>query len=220
VEFIYDHRATMNFCSNPSILRGHGALFYFGPRKSTISPFFVLSKLEQGGELLIPSVQGFSTRDGQNVIPWSERNSSKIFWRGRTTGNHFNRQHDWRTSHRIVLHNLTTSREGEENVLVEDEETGRPRLKAFNKAELNDAYMNVGLVGPPTQCSKDDGTCQAMAEGIDFLPLVKNMAGQDSKFALDVGEHISPMTTAHSFFFVDPFAFKTEMLGRSDIEDY
>lgn len=45
--------------------------------------------------------------------------------------------------------------------------------------------MDVGLVGPPVQC-QNDGTCDAMAKGIDFKPLVSASTGQDSKYALDV----------------------------------
>ncbi|KAG8986612.1 F-actin-capping protein subunit alpha, partial [Tulasnella sp. 427] len=185
MEFIHDHRTTMNFCHNPAILDGHGALMYNNARGHKLSPYFVMCKLDNGGELLMPALSGYADRSIQGVTPWSQRNDSKIFWRGRTTGNHFNKEHDWRKSHRIQLHTLANTHDGEVSVLMEDPKTALLGRKNFTRAELNEAYMDVGLVGPPTQCQKD-GTCKEMAKGINFRPLVAANAGNDKKFALDV----------------------------------
>lgn len=176
----------MNFCHNPDILEGHGALMHNRPRGSKISPYFVYCKLEQGAELLMPALAGFEDRSDQHVTPWAERHTNSVFWRGRTTGNHFSKETDWRKSHRIMLHNLTNAHEGDISVLVEDPETGLLKKETYGRHNLNAAYMDVGLVGTPTQCAKD-GTCEEMARAINFLPLVRGSAGQDHKFALDVG---------------------------------
>lgn len=176
----------MNFCNNPSILEGHGALIFNNARGSKISPYFVMCKLDNGAELLMPALSGYADRAQQTITPWSDRNDSTIFWRGRTTGNHFNKEHDWRKSHRIQLHTFANTMDGEALVIVEDPVTGAISRQNFSRAALNNAYMDIGLVGPPTQCQKD-GTCKEMAEGIKFRPLVKANAGNDKKYALDVG---------------------------------
>lgn len=176
----------MNFCDNPALLENHGAFIFDGARSSTLSPFFVYCKLHQGGELLMPALAGYADRAGQLILPWAQRTSKAIFWRGRTTGNHFNTQHDWRKSHRIQLHTFANAKDGEAQVLMEDPDTGALTMRNFSKTVLNEAYMDVGLVGPPTQC-QNDGTCDEMRAEIDFRSMVAGTAGMDHKYALDVG---------------------------------
>lgn len=177
----------MDFCDNPALLEHHGAFFYDGARKSDFSPFFVYCKLQQGGEILMPALAGYADRGGQTVLPWAQRSSKTIFWRGRTTGNHFNTEHDWRKSHRIRLHAFANRRDGELPVLVEDPATAGLGMRNFSRAALNEAYMDVGLVGPPTQC-QNDGTCEEMSSEINFRKMVAGTAGADHKYALDVGK--------------------------------
>lgn len=134
----------------------------------------------------MPAVAGYADRSKQMILPWRSRSVRKVFWRGRTTGSRFDAQ-NWRLSHRIRLHNITNFSGGEVPVLVEDRATGVLSRKTFSRRELNDAYMDVGLVGPPIQCH-GNGTCDKMRDEIGFRPEVAASAGADYKFALDVGK--------------------------------
>lgn len=68
------------------------------------------------------------------------------------TGSHYNKQYGWRHTHRFRLHELAwneTFAEDEVAVLVDgDPKTGKGlRRKSFNRGWLNDALLDVGLVG-------------------------------------------------------------------------
>lgn len=102
------------------------------------------------------------------LVPWNNR-TGKVFWRGRTTGEWFNRAHDWRYSHRIRLHILANRDSNRADLsinpyveLLVDGEPGQGvNLKQYPRDLLNERYMDVSLVGPLVQFddSAQDQTC-------------------------------------------------------------
>ncbi|KAG8925428.1 F-actin-capping protein subunit alpha [Tulasnella sp. 408] len=191
MEFIQDHGRTMNFCHNPEILASHGVFIWDLARDSFLEPFFVGCKLAQGPEILMPALVGFSDSKSEAPPAWSTR-KAKAFWRGSTTGNHFTIK-DWKRSHRIALHFLANGQEGQEAVLLEDVKKGLV-AKSFSRKELNERYMDIGLVGKPIQCEKKDGTCEEMTKQIDFKPRAAPNLGSQYKYAVDVGSVILKAT--------------------------
>ncbi|KAF8598009.1 hypothetical protein BDV93DRAFT_547604 [Ceratobasidium sp. AG-I] len=202
--FIHDHRASMSFCTNPAILgdptKRHGSFTYDHPHPRSASPFFVQSQLSAGGALLHPALQDYVSpelyvRKFGTPVPWQNR-TSKVFWRGRSTGEIFNKEHDWRFSHRPRLHilasqnaTLTDSNVAPEvELLVEEESSGAVRLETYSRNVLNKLYMDVEMIGEPIQCEAkaDDHTCQEMEEGLRWGQTVGWETGLDSKFLLDV----------------------------------
>lgn len=183
MELIQDHGRTMNFCHNPEILTSHGAFIWDLARDSFLEPFFVGCKLAQGPEILMPALSGFSDSKSEALPAWSTR-KAKAFWRGSTTGNHFTIK-DWKRSHRIALHFLANTQEGQEAVLLEDAKKGLVS-KSISRKELNERYIDIGLVGKPIQCEKKDGTCEEMTEKIDFKPRAAPNLGSQYKYAVDV----------------------------------
>lgn len=137
----------------------------------------------------MPALSGYGDLDMSKNIPWAQRaKDSRLFWRGRTTGNHFSRHHrDWRGSHRISLHNITNSRTSDPVQVLLERKAGILVKEAYPRKKLNERYMDVGLVGKPTQCG-NDGTCEEMEKEISFLPVVAGQAGMNSKYVLDVGQ--------------------------------
>ncbi|KAG8779306.1 F-actin-capping protein subunit beta [Ceratobasidium sp. 428] len=202
--FIRDHRASMSFCTNPAILNNplkrHGYFAYDVAHPRSASPFFVQSQLSAGGAILHPALQDYTSpeaysRNFGEPVAWANR-TEKIFWRGRSTGEAFNHEHDWRFSHRVRLH-ILANRDGnytdpnvapDVEVLVEDRETGAVRLETHPREELNERYMDVKLIGGPIQCdqSETDHTCQEMEDSLDWGEMVGWEAGLDRKFLLDV----------------------------------
>ncbi|KAG9050628.1 F-actin-capping protein subunit alpha [Tulasnella sp. UAMH 9824] len=190
-EFIYSHPKTFNFCTNPSILSQNGIFSVRHARESHVLPLFVQCKLQQGGDIQYPSlVQWQDPPAPDKLIPWRERPNNKLFWRGRMTGAHYNKQYGWRHTHRFRLHELAwneTFAEDEVAVLVDgDPKTRKPlKRKSFNRGWLNDALLDVGLVGDVFQCDENDGTCDEIRTSIKTLEPIYG-AGQRAKYALDV----------------------------------
>ncbi|KAG9092621.1 F-actin-capping protein subunit alpha [Ceratobasidium sp. UAMH 11750] len=202
--FIRDHRASMSFCTNPAILNNpvkrHGYFAYDVPHPRSASPFFVQSQLSAGGAILHPALQDYTPHDVYiqkfgKPVAWANR-TEKVFWRGRSTGEAFNHEHDWRFSHRVRLHVLA-NRGGnhvdpnvtpEVELLVEDPETGTVRLETHSREVLNERYMDVKMIGPPIQCdrSETDDTCRQMESALEWGKMVGWEVGLDRKFLLDV----------------------------------
>lgn len=139
----------------------------------------------------MPALSGYADRSREQTSTSWDGRAPKAFWRGSTTGNHFTLK-DWKRSHRIVLHFLANAEEGNVDILVEGEGNKGVGTKTFSQKELNERYMDIGLVGQPIQCDKKDGACEAMTKGIVFKPRVHGNAGALYKYAVDVGERVDP----------------------------
>ncbi|KAG9095218.1 F-actin-capping protein subunit beta [Ceratobasidium sp. UAMH 11750] len=199
--FIRDHRASMSFCTNPAILNNpvkrHGYFVYDFPHPNSASPLFVQCQLSAGGSILHPAMQDYTARSVHaEPVAWANR-TEKAFWRGRSTGEAFNHEHDWRFSHRVRLHVLA-NRGGnytdpnvtpDVELLVEDPKAGTVHLETHSREVLNERYMDVKMIGPPVQCdqTETDDTCQQMENALEWGEEVGWEVGLDSKFLLDVG---------------------------------
>lgn len=187
--FIVNPRATMNFCENPAVLDHQGYFLDKLTRDSFVFPLFVQCKLLQGGNIMFPTIYTFDDFKPEAVTAWSDKTSSKLFWRGRSTGSHHSKKWNWRDSHRIRLHGLAHNlslADDQVSVLVETKHE-KLRRKTFRRQELNDAYLDVGLISPAMQCDRLDGTCDDMEQEIEFVRPVWSKSG-GSKYKLDVGE--------------------------------
>lgn len=91
-------------------------------------------------------------------------------------------------SHRARLHLLSHQKEGNRTILVADPE----KDDIFEKVEfgndlLNQAYLDTGMVGPPVQCNREDGTCDKMVEQFGGFDEKLSLEEQDEyKYVLDV----------------------------------
>ncbi|KAG8714285.1 F-actin-capping protein subunit alpha [Ceratobasidium sp. 423] len=182
--FISDHRASMSFCTNPTILNNpakrHEYFTYDVPHQRFASPLFVQSQPEAGGALLHPALQSYLSAEKYynrfgSIVPWQNR-SEKVFWHGRTTGEWFSQVHDWRFSHRIRIHILTTPNGNrtdsnvtpEMEVLVEDSLDEVVQLRTYSRDVLNEKYMDT------------------MAESLSWGKETGWEAGLSNKFLLDI----------------------------------
>lgn len=86
--------------------------------------------------------------------PWSEKTIDKLFWRGSTTGASYNARKgfDWRKTHRPALALMTGQTIGEKDVWVKKD--GQWVKETFGMRELNERYMDVGLMGKAHQVSE------------------------------------------------------------------
>jgi len=219
LRFMADYnRTTMDFCVSPYLLDIHGSFAHNSAKSSRIVPMFVHCKDSQDSSLLVPALPGWKPFNRDKVISWEERTNPKLFWRGRSTGCHFSRNSDWMRSvsssclhtktpsiefvhvqQRIRLHFLARATDGEVDLLLQDRPGGKLRRETCSQAVVNEAYLDVGLVGPPVQCEEADGTCDLMEKEISWLQPVGDSYGADYKFQLDVGMYsllaiLNPLT--------------------------
>jgi hypothetical protein len=204
----------MSFCTNPTILNNpvkrHGYFAYDVPHQRFASPLFVQSQPAAGGAILHPALQSYIPAEKYlerfgPVVPWQNR-SEKVFWRGRTTGEWFNKAHDWRFSHRIRIHTLTATDGNrtdpnvtpEVEVLVEESPAEGVRLQTYSRDVLNEKYMDVSLIGSAVQCddSEVDHTCQAMNAALTWGKETGWEAGLSNKFLLDIGASFTVLTSS------------------------
>jgi len=196
----------MNYCSNPSLITLHGSWAFNHARKSELIPMWVHCKWIQDHSFLLPALPGIHdiVRDPQNIIPWSQRQSTRLFWRARSTGIDFSPERDWRTSHRVRLHFYAKNKTGTVELLQENEidgsDAGKRRdhdskkksgnnrliLKSYPRAEVTEKYLDVGLVGPLIQCNGPPPLCEDIEKEIQFLEVVSKSSGQDAKFVADI----------------------------------
>ena len=150
---------------------------------------WVHCKWIQDQGFLMPALPGFNgiIRDDSKVVPWKDRADARLFWRARSTGVDFNTGWNWRAAHRIRLHTLATGSEGEIDVLEETPQ-GRLQLQRYPRGQLNQRYMDVGLVGPLVQCGMKGDFCKKVAEEIQWLDVVPQSRGQDVKYVIDIGK--------------------------------
>lgn len=70
-----------------------------------VKPVFSLSKTTLHSDILAVPVEQWV--EDLPVVPWAERTSDKLLWRGSNTGMHYAKHTPWQNSHRIRAINLT-----------------------------------------------------------------------------------------------------------------
>ncbi|OXG71060.1 hypothetical protein C352_01166 [Cryptococcus neoformans CHC193] len=101
--------------------------------------------------------------------------------RGTATGLFHDKFSAWRQSQRERLHWFGTNTTGTVPLLLPD-----GSIKDWDRANLVDKWLDVGLSGGPTQCNVEDGTCAVMAEEIDFKDRVNKQESLKYKYMIDV----------------------------------
>ncbi|WWC88904.1 uncharacterized protein L201_003819 [Kwoniella dendrophila CBS 6074] len=188
--FIYDPLQTYDFCYNPSLLKLHGSLSFDFCRETVLRPIFQLSKFVRNPEFLttpLEAYDNFTSSEGRKkYVPWEQKTISKLFWRGSTTGDSYSKRKDytWHQSHRPRLALMTQEKKGLKDVWVK---RGKDWDKeSWSISRLNEAYMDIGLTGGPHQCKKEDGTCDEMANEIEFKDRVRPEDAAKYKYVFDI----------------------------------
>lgn len=182
----------MNFCSNPSLLKYHGSWGFDHARQSKLVPIWVYSRWLQDQSFLLPALFGFENiiRDPNRITPWSQRQDSRLFWRGRSTGVDFRMALEWRDAHRTRMHFLGKNKNGKVELLQEhdpeEDSSGDLFLKSYPRQEVVEKYLDVGLVPPLIQCERPQDFCDDVTQEIGFLPEVSQSRGQDAKIQMDL----------------------------------
>lgn len=185
--FIADHKASMDPCTNPELVRLHGFLAGKQPIAEELSAKFAISKTLIHSDVLGIPPERVETE--VPLIPWAEKTQSRLLWRGTNTGMFYAAHLPWRDSHRVRL-----MRMGEEEggaVVLSPPEVMRKRsiinaASLQNKGTANARLFDMAFVDGPIQCEHEDGTCHALATEYPYRPRVDHDQADMHKYVVDV----------------------------------
>lgn len=195
-----NHSATMDLCLHPEWQTLHGFTSWSGPRPGVLKPIFSFAQQPSfTSDILNAPLEQFEdvNKNLKQFKSWSNKTEGKkLMWKGTTTGVWFDRVSNWRNSHRFRLHLLGTSNHNELITSVKvlkvlkDKGTGKEIIKVKNVErklkDLVDRYLNINFVGKLGQCSVEDGSCEKVAEEIEFGDYVDWEFQNNHKYVLDI----------------------------------
>ncbi|KAL4079990.1 glycosyltransferase family 90 protein [Scleroderma yunnanense] len=189
--FIYDHRAAMDPCKHPSLLREHGQFIShgvgpFGAEK--IAPLFSYSSSAIHSDIHItPTLSWVEDIHPRKIDPeFEDKTDDRLLWRGANTGIRHDHTREWRLSQRdrLVawandLNNTTTVLPAHLSAL---ERIGVGNQ--VNKAEINPAMFDIAFSGRPLFCGEAD--CKELVEKYDWRASQSIADAGKYKYVFDV----------------------------------
>ncbi|WVW82295.1 hypothetical protein I302_104301 [Kwoniella bestiolae CBS 10118] len=188
--FVWDHKATMDPCTHPTLthlvgfLSGHGK----GPAPSKeLYPVLAMCKTTLHADVLGVSMEAW-TEDVGNDPAWEDKKDDRMLWRGKTTGIYFNDEVPWNISQRINL--VSHSAEPLGHIPVFDvppsynpnKPVGEPQNLPLS--QLNAELMDVAFVDEAIQC--DPKICRRVQAGYKFGARKDWSQGNQYKYLLDI----------------------------------
>ncbi|KAE8538024.1 hypothetical protein D1P53_006091 [Cryptococcus gattii VGV] len=178
--FIADFDKGIDYCMNPDLMNLHHILLSEQYRAAVnLVPALATCRTKWNSDLVGVPLDG--VHETVEFIPWEKKEINKAFWRGTATGLFHDKLNAWRQSQRERLHWFGNNMTGTVPLLLPD-----GSIKYWDRADLVDKWSDVGLSGGPTQCNVEDGTCDVMAEEIDFKDRVSKEDGIKYKYVIDV----------------------------------
>ena len=158
---MYDPVTTYDYCNTPYLLSHHGSLSFDQAHDTILRPVFQLSKSARSADFLSTPMEAYVRTDHHlfNTFykPWEQKDKTKLFWRGASTGDSYGTRdgYDWRRSHRPRLHLMAQNTTGSEDVWLQRQ--GEWVKESWATRKVNEAHMDIGLVGRPHQVSTNRG---------------------------------------------------------------
>lgn len=190
--FVDNTTTSMNVCTSPDLLHGHG--FLASPESLTIThslvPVFAQCKTSIFNDVLYPSpyyeMQMMSGDYNETEdTPWEDK-LDRLYWAGTATGG-YSTEHNWMQMHRQRLTLMTASNSTQTVNLLQKDEKGFWQTLQSTWSEMADLfYLKITNI---VQCS--DEACQAMHDRFasketgSMEPEPKS-AALGSKYTLDI----------------------------------
>ncbi|KAI6032593.1 glycosyl transferase family 90-domain-containing protein, partial [Pisolithus orientalis] len=189
--FIYDHRAAMDPCKHPSLLREHGQFVAHdvGPYGlQTPVPLFSYSSSAIHSDIhTTPTLSWVEDVLPREVDPeFKFKVDNRLLWRGANTGIRHDSTKEWKLSQRNRLVALVNEQNGTTIVLpahvspFEKVGTG----DEVNKVDVNPILFDVAFAGRPLSCGEDE--CQELLEIYDWRGYQNISEAGKYKYVLDV----------------------------------
>ena len=84
-------------------------------------------------------------------LSWEERSQDRAVWRGQPSGPMYDSESPWISTQRPRLHLMSKEQAGERELVLADA-NDVARTSVVQNEILNPAFLDTGVVGPPTQC--------------------------------------------------------------------
>lgn len=202
--FIYDHRAAMDPCRHPSLLREHGQFIAHGVGPfgtQTIAPLFSYSSSAIHSDIHVtPTYSWVEDIYPREIDPEFENKvDNRLLWRGGNTGILHDRTKEWWLSQRDRLVDWTNGLSGTAIVLP-------ARLSTFekigvgdkvHKADINPAMFDIAFAGHPSSCG--GGDCKELVERYDWRAPQSIANAGKYKYVFDVCNWLSLQRTILSY---------------------
>lgn len=158
-----DFKGYMDVCYAPHYRHTHATTSWvFEHHPTRVMPLFTPGVQTTFGDVHALIVEQLEL-ESQHDPAWEDRPFTSLHWRGQTSGPLWESKTPWRTSQRSRLHLLSHQEDGFRNITITDENDVMRSVEVPNY-RLNPLFLDTGMVGPPVQCVKEDGTCDKMFE--------------------------------------------------------
>lgn len=156
----------MDICNNPSLIPIHGFLAGKNPNVMPLTPLFALSKTHLHADILGIPFEHWVNASAETHVPFEEKKSDKLLWRGSNTGGYYSASTPWRRTHRVRAVKLANALDEEEMRLLPGGEgmEGQPRTKGgkgkkhpsleersqvVDRGLVNVRWMDIAFTGFP-----------------------------------------------------------------------
>ncbi|KAG9026087.1 Glycosyltransferase Family 90 domain containing protein [Tulasnella sp. JGI-2019a] len=186
--FIHNHTLAMDVCLNPSTLHLHGFMqslnnMTLGTRLEPLFPLFSPSSTSIHGDIHIPSLYAYEDLSDFGAPDWNQKQHSKLYWRGNTTGTYHSATTFWNLTQRVRLVEAANEKTGDIWVMPSTMNRMEPvgAGERIERAFINEEWVDVKFTGKPVQCDPDS-TCALMETLFPFdsgvrLPTMKKVKG-------------------------------------------
>ncbi|GAA6060113.1 hypothetical protein JCM10212_003521 [Sporobolomyces blumeae] len=158
-----DFKHYMDVCEAPHYRHTHATTSWvFAHHPTPVLPLFTPGVQTTFGDVHALIVEQLEL-EMRHDPTWEERPFTALQWRGQTSGPLWEKNTPWQTTQRARLHLLSHAEEGVRNITITDENDVMRSVEVPNY-RVNPLFLDTGMVGPPVQCVKEDGTCDRMFE--------------------------------------------------------
>ncbi|KIJ63998.1 glycosyltransferase family 90 protein [Hydnomerulius pinastri MD-312] len=190
--FIYDHRATMDVCNHPTLLRQHGQLLSHGIGPGSlhsIVPQFSYSSTSLHMDIHVtPTLSWVDDIPRRDDPKFEDKADRRLLWRGAETGIRHDHTKEWRLSHRDRLVAWANELNGTTRVLrspvSETERVGSG--EDIQMSSLNPAMLDIAFAGQPLSCSKSKDQCELLLASYEWRPKQSIAEAGQYKYIMDV----------------------------------
>lgn len=178
----------MDICDRPEMMNLHGAFIGKDPVVQDLTPIFSLSKTTLHADVLGVATERW--QEHMKQVPWSEKNGSRLLWRGSTTGMVHSVNTSWRQHQRTRLIEMANGGVDRSMTLLPPPKAmrGESISRIYKDAawdEMDDEFLDVSFTGGPIQCD-DETTCQQLGEDYAYGEMVGHDEAVMYKYVLDV----------------------------------
>lgn len=160
-------------------------------RPQNLTPIFSFAKTPLHSDILLTPLEQYWDKEPWDPV-WEKKPNNKAIWRGSTTGVWFDRGTWWRSSQRVRLFFMSQDKTGSQLVrfdgVGQESPMGVESISERNvsTSTLVERYLDFAFSGKASQCTEEDGSCDAVRRVIQFAPTIGWNQANEFKYLLDL----------------------------------